>query len=96
MPYDSLVPVKPTLRDVLARDRTALANERTLLAYLRTGLMLLVAGVTLYKLMLPDGIWVAITAALLGATGLAVCAIGVARFNRARKHLRAIYDKQQI
>jgi putative membrane protein len=96
MPYDSLMPVKPTLRDVLARDRTVLANERTLLAYLRTGLMLVVAGVTLYKLMLEDGIGVVITAALLGAIGLAVCGIGVARFNTARKHLRAIYEKQQI
>ena len=90
------MPEKSTLRDVLARDRTVLANERTLLAYVRTGLMLLVAGATLYKLMLEDGTWVAITALLLGASGLSVCVIGVARFNSARKHLRAIYDKQHI
>jgi putative membrane protein len=95
MPYDSLIPGQLSLRDVLARDRTVLANERTLLAYLRTGLMLLVTGATLFKLMYDDGAWVVITAAFLVLAGISVVVIGIVRFNAARKHLAAIYAKQQ-
>ena len=40
-----------TLRDELARDRTALANERTLLAYGRTSLGLVALSVFVFKFM---------------------------------------------
>ena len=68
-------------RDRLAVVRTKLANERTLLAYLRTALMLVASGVTLWRLQPTSDLDRAIG---LGAAvaGLAVLAIGAARFYR--------------
>ncbi len=90
MPYSMAPPEELTLRDVLARDRTVLANERTLLAYLRTGLMLLVSGVTLFKLSVQPGVATWTAALVLGAAGVLISTIGLARFFRVARALAKI------
>lgn len=59
-----------TVRDGLARDRTALANERTLLAYGRTALSLIAVALVSFQFApTPSGIAVGVIA-LTSAAGI--------------------------
>lgn len=59
-----------TIRDELARDRTALANERTLLAYGRTALGLLVLAAFIFRFV-PGMMGIAFgVSAIIGAAAI--------------------------
>lgn len=67
-----------TLRDELARDRTALANERTLLAYGRTSLGLVALSVFVFRFAPTSvGITIGICALIIG---LGVLLLGVRNY----------------
>lgn len=74
-----------TLRDSLARDRTALANERTLLAYVRTGLGLV--GLAVIVIKFGEGTVSAVTGMAALAAALFVFAWGVRSFNLVRERI---------
>ncbi|MCB9846417.1 MAG: DUF202 domain-containing protein [Phycisphaeraceae bacterium] len=77
-----------TLRDHLAVDRTVLANERTLLAYIRTALALVVVGASALKFF--DDLLLEAIGALFIALGLGAATLGVFRFRRVHRRMRAI------
>jgi putative membrane protein len=73
------------LRDQLAVERTRLANERTLLAYVRTSLGLIAAGVVVLQLM--PGFLAGGGGVTLVLAGIALVAIGLARFRQVQQRL---------
>lgn len=75
-------------RTALALDRTALANERTLLAYARTALALLAGGLALLQFV--DAPWGVVLGTAALPLAVAVGAIGVWRYTRVRRRLRAM------
>jgi putative membrane protein len=77
-----------SLSDRLAVSRTDLANERTLLAYVRTALALAAGGIGLVQIFSAPLI-VALGWALMPA-GALVFLLGVARFRRTQRALRAM------
>ena len=79
---------KPTTNDLLATERTVMANERTFLAYVRTSLTLVVPGLTL--LGLADSIPLKIISSLFVPLGVALFLVGVARFRKEKKTIKAI------
>ncbi len=76
-----------TLRDELARDRTALANERTLLSYSRTALGLVALGVLIFKFS-PSTLDIAIGVCALIAAG-AVFVVGLRSFRNVSAKISA-------
>jgi len=74
------------LRENLALQRTRLANERTFLAYVRTSLSLLAGGVVLLQYF-SSSFGMKVTGWGLAFLGLAVLAIGLARFFSVRGRL---------
>ena len=88
MPAESSSNNEQLLRDRLAMDRTTLANERTLLAYLRTAIMLAATGGTLLSLYADE--WLpALSGCLLVTIGIAVAAIGAARYRKLARSLES-------
>ena len=79
------------LRDELALDRTILANERTLLAYLRSGVALIIAGATMIHFS-RHGWFLAVGLASI-PLGIVCAAIGVLRYRRFEKRIKAIRRK---
>jgi putative membrane protein len=76
-----------TLRDELARDRTALANERTLLSYSRTALGLVALAVLIFKFS-PTALDIGIGICALAAAGI-VFAIGLRSFRSVSSKIHA-------
>lgn len=77
-----------SLSDRLAISRTELANERTMLAYVRTALALAAGGVALVEVFTSPALvafgW------LLLPVGALVLLLGIMRFRKARRALRAL------
>ncbi len=88
MPYETIEPDEPILRDRLALDRTHLANERTFLAYVRTAFMLVIAGATAVKAFSDDRLVVASGWTLM-ACGAAMGIFGGWRFATMRRRIKA-------
>jgi putative membrane protein len=76
------------VRDKLALERTRLANERTFLAYIRTSLSLIAGGAVLFQFFSAVEFYLALAWLLFVAGGL-VLVIGIWRFCRVRRELRA-------
>lgn len=77
-----------SLSDRLAVSRSDLANERTLLAYVRTALALAAGGIGLVQIF-SASLVVALGWALIPA-GALLLLVGVARFQRTQRALRAM------
>ncbi|MBC8156239.1 MAG: DUF202 domain-containing protein [Bacteroidetes bacterium] len=78
-------PVKLTLTEHLAADRTDLANERTLLDYVRTALALIISGTGFSELVASPVLRLVFLFFL--PLGVVVLAVGVVRFRQRRKAL---------
>lgn len=87
-PYERFSKCDLMLRDELAIDRTILANERTLLSYLRGSMALIIAGATFVHF-IEFGMLRHIGMALV-PIGLATGAIGVVKYRRMDRRIRAI------
>ncbi len=87
-PYERFADDTLILRDELAVDRTILANERTLLAYLRGAVTLVLAGFTAVQFVRADPLR-HVGMALI-PLGLLVGIVGVVRYRRMDRRLRAI------
>jgi putative membrane protein len=68
-------------------DRTILANERTLLAYLRTALALIIVGGSAIKFFVSPVVHV--SGGIFIVLGLLVMVVGVRRFRRTNRRIRA-------
>jgi putative membrane protein len=81
-----------SLTDELAVERTRLANERTLLAYVRTGLAIVAGGFAVAEF--AGGPMAPAIGAALGVCGVAMLAVGVWRFLRAKNELRMTVERK--
>ena len=77
-----------TLRDKLALKRTLLANERTFLAYVRTALSLIAGSAVLFQFF-SDAPLHLVTAWLLILSGGCMLIVGLFRFIRVGRQLKA-------
>ena len=93
-PYQRFANGELILRDELAIDRTLLANERTLLAYVRGGVALFLAGVTFVHF--SERGWYTVLGVVCLPIAMVIVALGVQRFRRMDKAIKAIRDRTPI